>query len=68
MSKKDTIYALSSAYGKAGVSVFRISGPSAFEIVEKLTNGKKIIPNKMFYSGFYNCNLEKRNLYCYSDS
>ena len=54
MSKKDTIYALSSAYGKAGVSVFRISGPMALPIIEKLTKGKKIIPNKMFYSGFYN--------------
>ena len=54
MSKKDTIYALSSAYGKAGVSVFRISGPIALPIIEKLTKGKKIIPNKMFYSGFYN--------------
>ena len=54
MNKKDTIYALSSAYGKAGVSVFRISGPMALPIIEKLTKGKKIIPNKMFYSGFYN--------------
>lgn len=54
MSKKDTIYALSSAYGKAGVSVFRISGSMALPIIEKLTKGKKIIPNKMFYSGFYN--------------
>ena len=42
MSKKDTIYALSSAYGKAGVSVFRISGPMALPIIEKLTKGKKI--------------------------
>lgn len=52
--KKDTIFALSSAYGKAGVSVFRISGPSSLTMLSKLTKGKKIIPNKMFYSGFYN--------------
>lgn len=52
--KKDTIFALSSAYGKAGVSVFRISGPASLSILSKLTKGKKIIPNKMFYSGFYN--------------
>ncbi len=52
--KKDTIFALSSAYGKAGVSVFRISGPASLSILSKLTKGKKITPNKMFYSGFYN--------------
>ena len=34
----DTIYALSSAYGKAGVSVFRISGQYSYKILEKLTN------------------------------
>ncbi|MBD5405780.1 tRNA uridine-5-carboxymethylaminomethyl(34) synthesis GTPase MnmE [bacterium] len=54
VSKKDTIFALSSAYGKAGVSVFRISGPASLSILSKLTKGKKITPNKMFYSGFYN--------------
>lgn len=33
----DTIYALASARGKAGVAVVRISGPLAFWAVEKLT-------------------------------
>ncbi|MBU2866727.1 tRNA uridine-5-carboxymethylaminomethyl(34) synthesis GTPase MnmE [Pacificibacter marinus] len=33
----DTIYALASARGKAGVAVVRISGPLAFWTVEKLT-------------------------------
>ncbi|WGI22055.1 tRNA uridine-5-carboxymethylaminomethyl(34) synthesis GTPase MnmE [Amylibacter sp. IMCC11727] len=32
----DTIFALASARGKAGVSVFRISGPDAFLVAEKL--------------------------------
>lgn len=32
----DTIYALSTAQGKAGVAVIRISGPHAFEVVKAL--------------------------------
>ena len=32
----DTIFALASARGKAGVSIFRISGPTAFEVAGKL--------------------------------
>lgn len=35
----DTIYALATARGKAGVAVLRISGPKAWEIVERLTGG-----------------------------
>lgn len=33
----DTIFALASARGKAGVSVIRVSGPNAFEIARKLS-------------------------------
>lgn len=33
----DTIYALASARGKAGVAVLRVSGPSAFDVVIALT-------------------------------
>ncbi|MEO1311782.1 MAG: tRNA uridine-5-carboxymethylaminomethyl(34) synthesis GTPase MnmE, partial [Pseudomonadota bacterium] len=32
----DTIIALSSAPGRAGVAVFRLSGPAAFEIARRL--------------------------------
>ena len=35
----DTIYALASARGKAGVAVFRISGPKAFAAAEALCGG-----------------------------
>ncbi|WP_169566598.1 tRNA uridine-5-carboxymethylaminomethyl(34) synthesis GTPase MnmE [Sneathiella limimaris] len=38
----DTIFALASGRGRAGVSVIRISGPSAFTALEKLT--KKTLP------------------------
>ena len=33
----DTIFALASASGKAGVSVVRISGEDAFQVVSKIT-------------------------------
>ncbi len=53
MNNNDTIYALSSAYGKAGVSVFRVSGPNSYEILEKLTGKSNFIPNKMLFSNIY---------------
>lgn len=40
----DTIFALASAPGKAGVSVIRISGPKSFEVVEKV--GKKQVSGR----------------------
>jgi len=36
-SSTDTIFALSSAPGRAGVSVFRMSGPEAFDIARRIT-------------------------------
>ncbi|MCF6199251.1 MAG: tRNA uridine-5-carboxymethylaminomethyl(34) synthesis GTPase MnmE [Hyphomicrobiaceae bacterium] len=41
----DTIYALASASGRAGVAVLRISGPKASYIIEQLA-GKTIIPRQ----------------------
>lgn len=35
----DTIYALASARGRAGVAIIRVSGPAAFETARKLTRG-----------------------------
>ncbi len=37
MSAADTIYALSSAVGKAGVSIVRVSGTGAFHSLQKIT-------------------------------
>lgn len=37
MTINDTIYALASAYGKAGVAVFRLSGPKTGEALQLLT-------------------------------
>lgn len=53
MSSQDTIFALSSGYGKAGVSVFRISGNGAKSVLEKLSGNKKFSPNKMFFTPMY---------------
>lgn len=39
MDRRDTIFALSSARGRAGVCVFRISGPKAAAAVGALTDG-----------------------------
>ena len=40
----DTIFALATAPGRAGVGVVRISGPAAFAVVEKLTG--RAVPEK----------------------
>ena len=42
LSSKETIYALSSAPGKAGVSVIRISGPETFPAVKRLTQSSDL--------------------------
>ncbi|HNY25115.1 MAG TPA: tRNA uridine-5-carboxymethylaminomethyl(34) synthesis GTPase MnmE [Alphaproteobacteria bacterium] len=44
----DTIFALSSAYGKSGVAVIRISGPDLSKIFQKII-GKKNIKNRYAY-------------------
>ncbi|MCR5506939.1 MAG: tRNA uridine-5-carboxymethylaminomethyl(34) synthesis GTPase MnmE [bacterium] len=53
MKTINTIFALSSAYGKAGVSVFRISGPASYDILNKLSNGKKFLPNVVKFTNIY---------------
>jgi tRNA modification GTPase len=44
MNRGDTIYALASAAGRAGVAVFRISGPQAGDSIKHLT-GQEIPPS-----------------------
>ena len=46
----ETIFALSSAAGKAGVSVVRVSGPQAFNSLEVLTGGKSARPREALYA------------------
>lgn len=42
----ETIYALSSAGGRAGVAVIRVSGPAVRDVVEALTGGKSPRPRE----------------------
>ena len=52
----NTIFAQCSAYGKAGVSVFRISGPSAHHALQQLINVdvNKLLPRTHYYKKIYN--------------
>ncbi len=54
MKNANTIFALSSAYGKAGVSVFRISGPESYNILSELSHGKSFKPNVVKFTNIYN--------------
>lgn len=47
----DTIAAIATAPGKAGVAIVRVSGPDAFQIAEKLL-GRPVEPARMSYSSF----------------
>lgn len=46
MNYRDTIYALSSAWGMAGVAVMRVSGPQAFAGLQSLNPAAKLLPRK----------------------
>ncbi|WP_347939057.1 tRNA uridine-5-carboxymethylaminomethyl(34) synthesis GTPase MnmE [Rickettsia oklahomensis] len=45
----ETIFAQSSAFGKAGVAVFRISGPKSLEVLQLLTGRKNFKSRLMYY-------------------
>ena len=45
----DTIYALSSAKGKSGISVIRISGKNLYDLFTKLSNKKKPTPRFAYF-------------------
>lgn len=46
----ETIFALSSASGKAGISIVRVSGPAAFSSFQKLTGKKDIAPRRALFA------------------
>jgi len=50
MAQNDTIYALASAHGMAGVAVIRLSGPKAIETALQLSNCKTLRPRYAEYS------------------
>ena len=52
MNFGDTIFALSTAPGKAGIAVIRMSGPGAFSLARLLSPGLKLTPAQVTYSAF----------------
>ena len=50
----ETIYALASAQGRAGVAVIRVSGPQALHSFEKLCGIHKPVRRKSYYCTFKN--------------
>ena len=45
----DTIYALATPQGRAGVAVVRISGPEAFMSINSLCDGIKLNQEKQYF-------------------
>ncbi len=45
----DTISAIATPIGSGGVSIIRISGAKAFEIIDKLFSVKNIVPNRIYH-------------------
>jgi len=52
MSSADTIFALSTPAGKAGVAVVRMSGPASFQIANRLSPKAPLEIGKIQYCGF----------------
>ncbi len=48
----ETIFALSSAHGKSGVAVVRISGSDLSELFERIINKKSLTPRHAYYTNF----------------
>ena len=49
---KQTIYALSTVYGKSGVAVIRVSGTSSLKVIEQMTdiNINEIKPRYTYFT------------------
>ncbi|MBR5904574.1 MAG: tRNA uridine-5-carboxymethylaminomethyl(34) synthesis GTPase MnmE [Alphaproteobacteria bacterium] len=52
MNNNETIFALSSAHGKSGVAVIRISGDNLSELFERIINKKEHTPRHAYYTNF----------------
>ncbi len=50
----DTICALASGSGKAGIAVFRVSGPKALWILQRLTGRTRFEPRRVYHVDFSN--------------
>ena len=52
MEKKETIFALSTPYGRSAIAVIRISGPNSFNVAKKLTKKSKFYNRKASFVKF----------------
>lgn len=52
MNSKETIFALASALGIAGVAVIRLSGDLSFEVASQLSGKKTITPRQAYFCAF----------------
>lgn len=50
---QDTIFALSTVWGKSGIAIIRLSGPSCKSISKRLFGKKNLIPRKAHYTEIY---------------
>ncbi len=53
MEKKETIFALSTPYGRSAISVIRLSGPNSLNIARKLTKKNNISHRKASFVTFF---------------
>ena len=53
MEKKETIFALSTPYGRSAISVIRLSGPNSLSIAKKLTKKKIFSHRKASFVTFF---------------
>ncbi len=53
MEKKETIFALSTPYGRSAIAVIRLSGPNSLNIAEKLTKKKNFSDRTANFVSFF---------------
>ena len=56
--RQDTIYALSTSYGKSGIAIIRISGPQSLDVLASLNFKKKPTERQAVLGKIYNKNLD----------
>jgi tRNA modification GTPase len=58
MLQRETIFALSTCYGKSGIAIIKISGPDALQVLKDLNFRKKILKRVATLGKIYKKNLE----------
>ena len=58
MFQKDTIFALSTCYGKSGIAIIKVSGPNALKVLESFSFKKDVIDRIATLGKIYAKNLD----------